>query len=127
MQLQAYEKILQKIGASKGTIVAISPMLIPQNLELHQKLNLGYPILSDLGNAYARQLDLTFQIEEKVKGIYLSRGLNIAAYDGDESWELPVTAVFLFDSKHTVLYEWLESDYTQRPEPEDLLKELAAQ
>ncbi len=99
-------------------------MLTQKNLELHKKLNLSYPILSDKGNEYARQLDLVFQLDEGVKSAYLSQGLNIPEYNGDESWQLPVTALFLLDVRHTVLYEWLETDYTRRPEPEELLEEL---
>lgn len=119
--MQAYEKIAAEID---GAIVAISPMTPEKNGELHGKLGLSYPILSDAGNAYARQLDLAFQLDEGVKKIYLSRGLDISAYNGDERWTLPVTAVFLLGKGHRILYEWLETDYTRRPEPEDLLAEL---
>ena len=122
MQLQAYEKINKGIRDAGGYLVAISPMTSAENLKLHKKLALSYPILSDLGNAYARQLDLVFQIEEKVKTAYLSKGLNIPKFNGDDSWELPLTAVFLLDKQHTVLYEWTKSDYLQRPEPTDLLE-----
>ena len=122
--MRAYEKILKDIQADRGTIVSISPMLPLKNLELHKKLDLSYPILSDQGNKYAGQLDLVFQLDKGVKSAYLTQGLDIPKYNGDESWQLPVTALFLLDARHTILYEWLETDYTRRPEPEDLLKEL---
>lgn len=81
-------------------------------------------MLSDLGNAYARQLDLAFQLDHNVQKAYLSQGLDLPRFNGDESWELPLTAVFLLGKEHSVLYAWTESDYLQRPEPNELLKAL---
>ena len=126
MQLQAYDKIVQEIHDAGAAIVAVSPMTVARSQRLHEKLELHYPMLSDLGNAYARQLDLAFQLDEKVQKAYLSQGLDLPRFNGDESWELPLTAVFLLNKEHTVVYEWTESDYLQRPEPDDLLKALRA-
>ena len=126
MQLQAYDKIVQEIHDAGVAIVAVSPMTVARSQRLHEKLELHYPMLSDLGNAYARQLDLAFQLDEKVQKAYLSQGLDLPRFNGDESWELPLTAVFLLNKEHTVVYEWTESDYLQRPEPDDLLKALRA-
>ena len=44
--------------------------------------------------------------------------------NGDESWELPVTAVFVCDEDRRILYAWTESDYTRRPGSEELLAVL---
>ena len=105
-------------------MAAISPMTTDKSLELYNKLNLSYPMLSDKGNLYAKEIDLAFKIDESVKSVYLSKGLDVSKFNGDDSWVLPLPAVFLINKDGTVLYEWLENDYTQRPEPDDLLKEL---
>lgn len=122
MQLQAYEKNQAELSTKKTALVAISPMKVSESLKLHTKLELSYPLLSDVGNVYARELDLVFKFEEDVKAGYLSRNLNIPQFNGNEDWELPITALFLVDTHQTITYEWLESDYTKRPEPEMLLK-----
>ena len=82
---------------------------------LAEKLKLGFPLLSDPGNAYARSLDLVFAVEPAVRDVYRTKGLDLSEYNGDESWELPVTAVFLCDEVRKVLYAWTESDYSRRP------------
>lgn len=88
------------------------------------KLQLGFPLLSDPGNTCARQLDLVFSIEPEVREIYRGKGLDLSEYNGDTSWELPVTAVFVIDANRKILYAWAESDYTQRPDPGELLAAL---
>lgn len=91
---------------------------------LAEKLHVGFPLLSDPGNGYARQLDLVFTIEPEVREVYRAKGLDLSEYNGDESWELPVTAVLVIDEDRKVLYAWTESDYTRRPDPEVLLAAL---
>lgn len=91
---------------------------------LAEKLKLGFPLRSDPGNVYARQLGLVFAIEPEVREIYRAKGLDLPEYNGDDSWELPVTGVFLIDEDWKVLYAWTESDYSRRPDPEELLSAL---
>ena len=79
---------------------------------------------SDPGNAYARGLDLVFAVEPAVRDVYRAKGLDLSKYNGDESWELPVTAVFVCDEDRRILYAWTESDYTRRPGSEELLAVL---
>lgn len=122
--MQDYNAALEAFHAKDTEVVALSPMTEAQTAALAGRLGLGFPILSDLHNAYARRLDLLFEIEPAVREIYMSRGLSLPEYDGDESWELPVTAVFVTDENRRVLYAWTESDYTQRPDPEELLAAL---
>ena len=83
---------------------------------LAKKLKPNFPLLSNPGNAYARGLDLVFAVEPAVRDVYRAKGLDLSKYNGDESWELPVTAVFVCDEDRRILYAWTESDYTRRPD-----------
>lgn len=91
---------------------------------LAEKLKLEFPLLSDPGNGYARSLDLVFEIAPEVREVYRAKGLNLLDYNGDDSWELPVTGVFVLDANRRAIYAWTEADYTQRPDPEALLAAL---
>ena len=42
--------------------------------------------------------------------------------NGDESWELPIPATFILDRDGTILYASADEDYTQRPEPREILR-----
>ena len=65
-----------------------------------------------------------FAVEPAVRDVYRAKGLDLSKYNGDESWELPVTAVFVCDEDRRILYAWTESDYTRRPGSEELLAVL---
>lgn len=122
--MQGYNEVLEAFHAGDMQIVALSPMTGERTDALAEKLKLGFPLLSDPGNACARRLDLVFAIEPEVREVYRAKGLNLPDYNGDDSWELPVTGVFVLDESRRVLYAWAESDYTRRPDPETLLAAL---
>ena len=41
--------------------------------------------------------------------------------NGDESWELPIPATYIIERDSTVLYASSNPDYTERPEPGEIL------
>jgi peroxiredoxin len=46
--------------------------------------------------------------------------------NGDDSWEMPIPASYIIDGDGTVLYASANEDYTERPEPEDVVRFLSA-
>jgi peroxiredoxin len=46
--------------------------------------------------------------------------------NGDDSWELPIPATYIIDRDGTVLYTSASEDYTDRPEPEEIVRLLYA-
>jgi peroxiredoxin len=44
--------------------------------------------------------------------------------NGDDSWELPIPATYIIDCNGTVLYASANEDYTDRPEPADVVRLL---
>jgi len=44
--------------------------------------------------------------------------------NGDDSWELPIPATYILDCEETILYASANEDYTERPEPAEILKSL---
>jgi len=45
--------------------------------------------------------------------------------NGDASWELPIPATYIIERDGTVLYAYANEDYTERPEPENIVRFLA--
>lgn len=122
--MQAYQKILDQIREKGASVVAISPMLPKFSKELKDELGLEFPLLSDISNSFASELDLVFTVTPEVREIYKGASLVIPDYNGDGSWQLPVTATFIVDMSGMVLLSWKRSDHRQRLEPEDILKAL---
>ncbi|PYX69435.1 MAG: hypothetical protein DMG72_20880 [Acidobacteria bacterium] len=50
--------------------------------------------------------------------------VNLPFVNGDDSWELPTPATYILDRDETVLYVSANEDYTERPEPAEILKSL---
>jgi peroxiredoxin len=81
-------------------------------------------VLSDPGNAYARQLSLVFALPDDLREIYRTFGIDLPVFNGDESWELPLPARIVVDASGTIRSLAADPDYTRRPEPEETLAVL---
>jgi peroxiredoxin len=104
--------------------VAISPRLPEHNRELARNRSLAFPILTDRGNAVATRFGLTFALPDYLRALYATLPLDIAKYNGDDSWTLPMPARFVVDRRAVIRSVDTDPDYTTRPEPEDTLAAL---
>jgi peroxiredoxin len=118
--------VLSKITDLGATLVAISPQLPSHNRELIRSRGLGFEILSDAGNDVAARFGLRFTLPDYLREVYASFPLDIAAYNGDASWTLPMPARFIVDQGGIIRDAQSDPDYTTRPEPEDTLAALRA-
>jgi peroxiredoxin len=91
---------------------------------MHDQHKLRFPLLSDAGNQVARQFGLTYRVPEFQQVVYRRAFVNLPFVNGDESWELPIPATFILDRDGTILYASANEDYTERPEPADLVEFL---
>ena len=82
-------------------------------------------MLRDQGNAYARQLGITFRLSADLRNLYQELGIDLERYNGDDSWELPLPAGFVVDTEGIIRRAEVSADYTVRPEPEELLEALS--
>jgi peroxiredoxin len=69
----------------------------------------------------ARQVGLTYRISDEQRAVYQRAFVNLPFVNGDDSWELPIPAVYVIDRDGSVLYASANEDYTERPEPEDVV------
>jgi peroxiredoxin len=105
-------------------LVALSPQVQEKNAEVKRKHRLGFPVLSDLGHAYARQLSLVFALPEDLRRVYRGFGIVLPEFNGDDSWELPIPARLVIDAGGVIRNLEANPDYTRRPEPEATLEVL---
>ena len=52
--------------------------------------------------------------------------MDLAQFNGEESWTLPMPARYVIDRDGTIVYTDVNPDYTRRPEPSDVLAALDA-
>ena len=118
--------MLPRITELGAALVVISPQLPPHNRELIRTRGLEFPILSDAGNEVAARFGLRFALPDYLREVYATFPLDLAAYNGDASWTLPMPARFIIDRHGVIQYAQSDPDYTTRPEPEDTLAALRA-
>jgi peroxiredoxin len=85
---------------------------------------LRFPLLSDPGNAVARQFGLVYRVPEEQQAIYRRAFINLPLVNGDESWELPIPATYIVDRGGRVIFRFANEDYTERAEPEEIVARL---
>ncbi len=124
-QTEAMSLIAPQIAEAGASLAAISPQTVKQSFFMHDQHKLRFPLLSDPGNQVARQFGLVYRVPEYQQAIYQRVFVNLPLTNGDESWELPIPAAFVLDRNGTVLYASANEDYTQRPEPADILRAVS--
>jgi peroxiredoxin len=120
-QIEAMNLALPQIHQAGAAFVAISPQTVKQAFFMHDQHKLRFPLLADGGNKVARQFGLTYRVPEAQESVYRRAFVNLPFTNGDESWELPVPATYILDRDGTILYASANEDYTQRPEPSDIV------
>ncbi len=123
-QLEAMNLILPLIHTAEAAFVAISPQTVKQSYFMHDQHKFRFPLLSDTGNQIARQFGLTYRVPAAQEAVYRRAFVNLPFTNGDESWELPIPATYVIDRDGTILYASANEDYTERPEPGEILRVL---
>jgi peroxiredoxin len=124
LQLHAFQQVLPQIKQLGATLIAISPQTPDHSLSMSQKHELAFPVLSDQGNQVARQFGLVYSVEEDIRTLFKSIGSDIPAFNGDESWEIPLPGTFIIAQDGTIRLTYADADYTHRLEPSALLESL---
>lgn len=125
-QLEAMNLVVPQIEQAGATLIAISPQTVKQSFFMHDQHKLRFPLLSDAGNAFARKFGLTYRVPDEQKALYQRTFVNLPFINGDSSWELPIPATYVIDRDGSVLYASANEDYTERPEPMDIVSFLDA-
>jgi peroxiredoxin len=123
-QMEAMNLIIPEIEQAGATLVAISPQTVKQSFFMHDQHKLRFPLLSDAGNRVARQFGLTYRVPAAQEAIYRRAFVNLPFTNGDDSWDLPIPATYIIDRAGTILYASANEDYTERPEPSDIIRVL---
>ncbi|HXM67145.1 MAG TPA: peroxiredoxin-like family protein [Candidatus Acidoferrum sp.] len=120
-QMEAMNLVLPEIDQAGTTLIAISPQTVQQSFFMRDQHKLRFPLLSDAGNNVARQFGLTYRVPDDQKAVYQRAFVNLPFVNGDDSWELPIPATYIIERDGTVLYACADEEYTERPEPQDIV------
>ena len=125
-QMEAMNLITPQIEQAGATLVAISPQTVQQSFFMHDQHKLHFPLLSDAGNQVARQFGLAYQVPDYQQALYRSVFIKLPFTNGDDSWELPIPGTYILGQDGSVRYASADEDYSERPEPGEILQALTA-
>lgn len=112
---------IQKLGAQ---LVAISPQTPDHSLSTVEKNDLPFEVLSDSGNKLADQFGIVFILDHETREKYKGYGVDLAEYNGDDTWQLPHPATYIIDQQGTIRFAFVNTDYKIRAQPSEILAAL---
>ena len=126
LELRAYQKDLAKFTAHGASLVAISPQSAGNNASTAKNKSLGFEVLADPGNKVAKAYGIAFSMSAAEQELYKDFGTDLPSINGAADWDLPVPATFVIDRAGRIAWAHVDSNYTTRAEPADVLAALAA-
>lgn len=114
----------QRAISEGGQIVAITPEREMYANRLREWANAPFPILTDMDNAYALSLGLAFYVGTEFDRYMKVGGIDLATYQNNETWTLPVPATFIVAPSGTIVSRFVDPDYRKRMAIDDLLSAL---
>lgn len=125
-QLRAYQQVLPRIEALGARLMAVSPQGPDQTLSQAEKDELRFHVLSDRHGLVAASYRILYDVPEDVQAVLQQGfGLDLAEYNATDRWILPVPSTFMIDESGIVRSAYVNPDFMQRFEPDDIISELS--
>lgn len=125
LELRALKESLPAFREQGARVLAVTPQKPGKSLEQVKEDGFPFAILSDLDNRVMRAYNLFFRVAEGMVRVYRDKlGLDLADYNGDGRYVLPVPATFVIDREGIIRAAFAKVDYTQRMEPAAILEAL---
>lgn len=124
--LAALELARPEIEKRGAQLVAVSQQTAANSRKSQRANRLGFPILGDRGGALAHQFGIRWDVPDDLKQVHKQVGADLEAFNGDDSWTLPMPARYVIGQDGVIAYSEVSPDYTRRPEPSDVFPVLDA-
>lgn len=119
LDLKEIQQNLAKFETLDASVLAISPQKPNDALTITQINDLGFEVLSDSNQDVIKKYNLQFDPGED----YHQRR-DLSVLNGNGSTTLPVPATFIIDSDFSIIGSHVQSNYTERMAPKEILKIL---
>jgi peroxiredoxin len=111
-----------RIEAAGGRVVAIVPDRQRYAEQIREEAEGKFPILVDVDNGYTMSLNLVFWVGEEMRRFMTEAGVNLAEYQGNDSWTVPVPATFVVGKGGVIRERFVDPDYRKRMTVETMLQ-----
>ena len=124
LNVDGLARIAPEVENLGATIVAISPEKGRYASELKSYAKAPFPVLADIDNGYALELNLLFWVGDEKREAMQAGGFDIAPYQGNDAWMLPIPATFIIGRDGVVKARYIDPDYRRRMDLNELLAAL---
>lgn len=124
--LRAFQQHHDEITARGARLVAVSPQVPDESLSLAEQHQLVFSVLSDVGSDTAKQYGLAFDLPDDLATVYDKLGFDLQRVNGGHPRTLPLPATYVIDREGVIRWAFVDTDYTKRAEPADVLAALDA-
>ncbi|MEC9368325.1 MAG: peroxiredoxin-like family protein [Pseudomonadota bacterium] len=107
-----------------GRIVVITPEVQEFARGLKNEAEAAYPVLSDMDNGYALELNLAIKIHDEKRQAMTNAGWDISRFQDNAGWTLPIPATFVVGQDGVVKARFVDPDYRKRMDIEEILAAL---
>lgn len=125
LQLKAMHGRLAEIHALGAELVAISPQDPNDSLTKAEREELEFCVLSDQDARVAEKYGVAWEVPELIlEHMRKDRNLELADLNNGNGSVLPIPATFVIGVDGLVSWRYVDVDYRQRAEPEDIVNAL---
>lgn len=125
LQLKAMHGRLAEIHALGAELVAISPQAPNDSLTKAEREELEFCVLSDQDARVAEKYGVAWEVPELIlEHMRKDRNLELADLNNGNGSVLPIPATFVIGVDGLVSWRYVDVDYRQRAEPEDIVNAL---
>lgn len=81
-----------------------------------------FRVLTDMDVGYTLNLGLIFWVGQKIMEMYSGFGIDLAHFQGNGGWFLPIPATLVVSSDGRIKARFVDPDFRHRMRTEDVLK-----
>jgi peroxiredoxin len=91
---------------------------------MKRRCKTNFPLLSDAGGAISAQFGLRWRVPADLKEAYGRVGIDLGQINSDESWSLPLPALYVAGADGVIAYAQIDPDFRRAIDPSVLLNTL---
>ena len=122
LNVRAVIQAQDRIKALGARTVAIMPETQAYAEKFKSEANAPFPVLTDLDNGYALSLNLAIWLGTEIQRLLSYQ--DMASFQGNDGWVLPIPATFVVGSDGLVKARFVDPDFRKRMEIDDLIAAL---
>lgn len=111
------------VGVGAGRAIGVDRR---RPVTLAEKHDLAFDVLSDIGSATAKQYGLAFDLPDDLAAVYDKLGFDLQRVKDGHPRTLPLPATYVIDRAGVIRWAFVDTDYTARAEPADIVAALDA-